>query len=47
MPTAHSIRVVMYMERFFTIMNSIIYIELWHTIFSKNSKLIKITILSI
>ena len=27
MPTAHSIRVVMYMERFFTIMNSIIYIE--------------------
>ena len=43
----HSILEVMYMERFFTIMNTVIYIELWHTIFSKNSKLIEITILSV
>ena len=47
MLTTHSVCVVMYMERFFSIMNTIIYIELWHTIFSKNSKLIKITIFSV
>ncbi len=34
---AHPIRVVMHMERFFPIVNTIIYIELWHAIFSENS----------
>ncbi len=35
--TTHSIRKVMHMERFLPIVNTIIYIELWHTIFAENS----------
>lgn len=38
---------VMYMECFFAIMKTIVYIEPWHAIFSENSKLVEITILSV